>query len=1109
MKKKCIRNAISYCIKTKTWKIMRLSILFFLTTMMQIWAASSYSQDARLTLKMKNSKVIDVLDEIEQKSEFYFLLNQKLVDVERKVDIQVKEQKISNILSEIFLGTDVSYQVNDRLIILTTYKDMKIFQNQQKPISGKVIDPDGNPLPGVNVIIQGTSEGTVTNLDGEYTIQVPSDNSVLLFSFVGMLSEKVEVAGQTIINVTLLPDIVSMEEIVVVGYGVQKRSDITGSVASIPVDRLADIPVTNILHAIQGSTAGLNISQGEGSPGSDATMQIRGVNSINAKTDPFIVLDGIPFFGKTNDINPRDIESIEILKDASAVAIYGTRGANGVILITTKRGKSAQGKPTVTYSGYGGVEDISHVLESMSPEAYVQKYADYLEQNGITQTQVLPNASEVENYNNGITTDWLDEATQPGVIQEHNVSITGGTENVQYYVSGGHLDQKGVVKGWQYQRTSFRSNIDTKIADFLKLGTSAFLAANNSDGGRTRWLEATAMSPYSVPYDENGNYIIYPMSPEQLFLNPLLGLTKTRYDRGLNLTGNTYLEFTPELIEGFKYRINASYAYNINRYSSYSGREANDQNGTAENNNYETKNWIVENIVSYSKDFGVHHFDFTGLYSAQETEYYESEAKSVGFVNDALTYYDLYAGSSKSLDSEGYKKSMASQMGRINYSYDSRYLLTITARRDGSSVFGSNTSKYAVFPSIALGWNIANESFLSTNDFINTLKLRLSYGKSGNEAIEVNQTSTTASAVQYPFGGSALTGVIYDKIGNADLNWETTTGLNVGVDFGIFTNRINGTIEFYKTTTEDILLERNLPSITGYDNIWVNLGKMQNVGIEVSLSTVNLVLGSFRWDTDINFSTYKNEILELYGDGKDDIGNSWFIGQPLRVIYDFEKLGIWQEDEDPSGSDPIAIPGDIKFKDQLTIDSNSDGIADEADGSITSEDKVVIGQKDPNWTGGITNTFSYKNFSLRVFLQMSHGGLKSNRNLTYADEAWRRNLPADFKYWTPENKDNYWPSLAAYTNYRGYQFAEDYSYVRIKDITLSYVVPKDFLNKYKISGLTIYASGRNLYTFTDWFGWDPEIISYSRGHSNSDDTVNWEDNYPLVRTISFGVNLTL
>lgn len=1103
MKKKCIRNAISYCIKTKTWKIMRLSIFFLLTTMMQIWATSSYSQDARLTLKMKNSKVIDVLDEIEQKSEFYFLLNQKLVDVERKVDIQVKEQKISNILSEIFNGTDVSYQVNDRLIILTNYKDLEALQNQQKPISGKVVNTDGNPLPGVNVTIQGSTEGTVTNLDGEYTIQVPLENSVLVFSFVGMLSEQVAVGSETTINVTLMPDIYSLDEIVVVGYGVQKRSDITGSVASIPSDRLEEIPVTNVLHAIQGSTAGLNISQGTGGPGSTATMQIRGVNSINANTSPFIVLDGIPFFGNSNDINPRDIESIEILKDASAVAIYGTRGANGVVLITTKRGKSAQGKPTVTYSGYAGVEDMSHVLEPMSPDVYVQKYADYLEQNGTTQTQVLPNASEVENYDKGVTTDWLDEATQTGIIQEHNINVTGGTENVQYFVSGGHLDQKGVVKGWQYERTTFRSNIDAKIADFLKLGTSAFLASNNTDGGRTRWLEAAAMSPYSVPYDENGNYIIYPMAPEQLFLNPLLGTTKTRYDRSLNLTGNGYLEFTPEVIKGFKYRINAAYATRMTRYSDYSGRPANDLNGTAHSNNYETKNWIVENIFSYTRDFGKHHFDFTGLYSAQQTDYYESLATSVGFVNDALTYYDLYAGSSKSLDSKGNKKTLASQMGRINYSFDSRYLLTITARRDGSSVFGSNTDKYALFPSIALGWNIANESFLASNELINTLKLRISYGKSGNEAIDVNQTATTAGTVQYPFGGTAITGVVYNKLGNADLNWETTTGLNVGVDFGLLTNRINGTIEVYKTKTEDILLQRNLPSITGYDNIWVNLGKMQNVGVDVTLSTVNIQAGDFRWDTDLNFSTYKNEILELYGDGKDDIGNAWFIGQPLRVIYDYEKLGIWQEGEDPSGSDPIAIAGDIKFKDQLTVDTNGDDIPDEADGSITAEDKVVIGQRDPKWTGGITNTFSYKNFSLRIFLQTSQGGLKSNRDLTYADEAWRRNLPADFKYWTPENKDNYWPSLAAYKNYRGYQFAEDYSYVRIKDITLSYVVPTDFLNRYKISGLTIFASGRNLYTFTDWFGWDPELNNTSRGWGG------WEDNYPLVKTISFGVNLTL
>ncbi|HQH40979.1 MAG TPA: SusC/RagA family TonB-linked outer membrane protein, partial [Bacteroidales bacterium] len=450
---------------------------------------------------------------------------------------------------------------------------------------------------------------------------------------------------------------------------------------------------------------------------------------------------------------------------------------------------------------------------------------------------------------------------------------------------------------------------------------------------------------------------------------------------------------------------------------------------------------------------------------------------------------------SQSNDSQGNIYTLASQMGRINYSYDGRYLLTITARRDGYSAFGANTSKYGLFPSVAVGWNIANESFMKNLKAINQLKLRVSYGETGNQAIGVNQTVTTASTVKYPFGGTALTGVLFSTMGNGNLNWETTTGVNVGLDFGLFQNRVSGTAEVYKTQTRDILLRRNLPAITGYNNVWANLGRMQNIGLDFTLKTVNVQTDNFRWVTDLNFSTYKNEILELYGDGKDDIGNNWFIGHPLRIIYDYEKVGIWQEGEDVSQTDPIAKPGDLKFKDQ------------NGDHKITADDRVIIGQRDPKWIGGMTNTFTYKNFNLSIFLQTSQGGLKSNRDLTYADEAWRRNLPADFKYWTPENKSNYWPSLAAYKNYRGFQFAEDYSYVRIKDVTLSYMVPKSFICRYKLEGLTVYISGRNLYTFTKWFGWDPEMTYYSRGWSDS--SGSWENNYPPVRTISFGLNLGL
>ncbi|RAV98248.1 SusC/RagA family TonB-linked outer membrane protein [Pseudochryseolinea flava] len=973
-----------------------------------------------------------------------------------------------------------------------------------KTVSGQVTSSDDqSPLPGVNVLLKGTSNGTTTDAEGKFSLNVPDDEAVLIFTFIGFLPKEITVGNQTTFNLSLDSDIAQLSEVVVVGYGTQKRSDITGSVTSVPKDRLTNLPVTNVTQALQGSTAGLQITQASSVPGSAGSIQIRGINSINANTSPFIALDGMPFFGTLNDINPNDISSIEILKDASAVAIYGTRGSNGVILITTKRGANKDGKPNINFNAYAGVEDISNPLNPMGAEQYVQKYKDFLIANGITQTAVLPNLAERQNYDSGTTTDWMKQATQTGKIQEYNLSVSGGTQKVQYYFSATRLIQDGVIKGFQYNRTTVRSNLDAQVTDGLKVGMSSFFTDNNFDGGRAHLLQATAMSPYSVPKDANGKYIIYPMAPEQLFVNPLLGLTTDRDDGNKNLTGSGYVEVTPKFAKGLKYQLKGSYVYTFGKVSTYAGRAANDNSGTATVRDSTTNNWVVENVVSYNKDINKHHFDITGVYSAQKVSTLETEASASGFINDGLSYYDLLAGNSKSANSEANTYTLLSQLGRINYTYDNRYMLTLTARRDGYSAFGANKSKFGLFPSMAVGWNLHNEAFMSDfSDVVSQIKLRLSYGKTGNQAIAPNQTFTTATTVQQPFGGSIQTGVLYNTLGNGNLSWESTTTLNGAIDFGLFDDRITGSFEVFKSKTEDILLRRALPGVNGYTDMWTNLGKMQNVGIELTVSSVNVDKGDFKWETSVNFSTYKNKILELYGDGKDDIGNSWFIGEPLRVIYGYEKIGVWQTD-DIGDYDPVAKPGDIKFKDQPTVDTNGDGRPDAGDGIIDAKDRVIIGQRNPKWYGGITNTFHYKNFHLSIFIQTSQGGIKRNADLTYADEAGRRNLPEGFQYWTPENPGNYWPSLSAYKNYRGYHFAEDWSYVRLKDVRLSYNVPSSFLSRYGVNALTVYAAGRNLHTWTNWFGWDPEMNYASRGSTGD------QLNYPVVRSLSLGINLSL
>ncbi|GAB3529489.1 TonB-dependent receptor [Pontibacter brevis] len=954
-------------------------------------------------------------------------------------------------------------------------------------VQGRVTDQSGAPLPGVTVLLKGTTTAAPTGADGQYAINVPTSTGTLVFTYIGFEPQEVPINNRTTINVQMGEDAKALEEVVVVGYGTQKRSDITGSVASVPKDRLSNLPVTDITQAIQGTTAGLSVSQGSSVPGSSGGMRIRGVNSISANTSPFIVVDGSPFFGQINDINPNDIESIEILKDASAVAIYGTRGSNGVILITTKRGVA--GKPRIAYSGYYGLEGLANKFEPSSPERYVQKYKDYMIAQGLTQTQVLPNTYEVDNYNAGLTTDWLDEATRTGKITEHNLSVSGGTDNLQYYVTGGYLKQSGVVQGYEFQRASIRSNLDATLTDYLEVGTSLYFADHNSDGGRVNLLYATAMSPYGRVYNETGGYEIHPMYPELLFENPLLGLTTDRLDRRKYITGTGYAELAPGFVKGLKYRLNASYTYEIGRQAGYSGRAANNLVGSGYANNNETNNWVLENILTYDRDFGKHHLNFTGLYSAQATDYFRSGAEANTFINDQLSFYNLGAGENRTSSSYSDRTSLLSQMGRINYSYDSRYLLTLTARRDGYSAFGANTDKYGLFPSMALGWNIANEQFMQSADFVNQLKLRASYGQSGNQAVGVNQTATLYNTVRFPFGGASTIGVLAGRLGNADLNWETTTSANVGLDFGFLGNRINGTVEVYNARTEDLLLQRNIPNVTGYSSVWYNLGEVRNRGVEFTLNTVNITAGKFSWETNVNFTRNKNEIVELYGDGQDDINNRWFIGKSLGAVFSYNWLGVWQEGDDIPES-LNAQPGDLKFEDL------------NGDGRITGDDRMYLGTTLPKWYGGLTNTFHYGNFHLSVFLQTSQGSMKGNPDIFYGDEAGRRNIPAEVGYWTPENRSTEYPSLA-YRNPYGYNFARDNSFVRIKDARLSYNVPQSFLDKYGIQGLTIYTAGRNLYTFTDWVGWDPESDQSSRGSGN------WTNNYPLVRSVSFGLNLTL
>ena len=534
--------------------------------------------------------------------------------------------------------------------------------------------------------------------------------------------------------------------------------------------------------------AGVTVTSGSSVPGAQSSIQIRGVRSITASTDPYIILDGVPLFpGNLNDISPNDIANIEILKDASATAIYGTRGSNGVILVTTKRGKT--GKPQIRYAGYAGPEYLVNNLKPMSGEEYLAKYKAYTVQAKIT-PQPTPYSSELPNYNAGITTDWIKEVTRQGSIQDHNLSISGGTPDVKYFVSGDFFKQIGAVKGFQFQRISLRSNLDVNLTPWLRVGTSAFYANSNDDGGRASLSLALASSPYGQVYNPDGSYNIFPEFPERNFVSPLIDLTTSRLNRNNQLVGTGYIEVRPTFVEGLTYRLNANYTYRPYYTATYQGRAANNNNGRATITNDLRTNYTLENILTYNKDFGKHHFDLTALYAAQQSSFITTTGNGSGYINDVTGFNNIGAGSiPATISSYDERRALLSQMGRLNYNYDSRYLLTLTARRDGSTVFGADASKYAIFPSAAIGWNIANEAFLKDNTILNQLKLRASYGLTGNEAIAPYGTITGQGLLNYVSAGTTVVGLRAGNLGNARLKWENTASANVGLGFSLLKSR--------------------------------------------------------------------------------------------------------------------------------------------------------------------------------------------------------------------------------------------------------------------------------------------------------------------------------
>lgn len=1001
------------------------------------------------------------------------------------------------------------------LLLLVLLAAGHLMAQETITMSGKVTDDLEEPLPGVNVLIKGTIQGTVTDINGQYTLEMPRDAEALVFSYVGFITEEIAIGGRSVVDVILTPDILALSEVVVVGYGTQRKSDVTGSVVRVTTEATKDLPNFDVLQSIQGRIPGVNIAVAERPGQTDLGLNIRGSNTLSRNdnaNDPLIVVDGIIYNGNISDFNPNDIASIDVLKDASAAAVYGARAANGVLLLTTRKGTTDN--PTFNFNTYQGFQEPATLVDVLDGAGYERKIADY---NAILLAE-NPDASLIElteaerlNRDNGVETDWIDLVLQTGRISNYHLDVSGRTDKVNYYVAGTYLAQEGIIENDNYDRVTLNMNLTNEITDWysvtLKTAFSAEdrsgeQAGGNDPNGQATLDRALRQSPYGNVFDEEGpgGYALFPMGL-QTAENPMVRTLVDDIDKRNSFWGlissNLQLPFLP----GFKWTLNYSNNLRTRRDNRFTSNDlspsAQNLNGIASKRHRRYYDWTFDNILNYKQLWNEKHsFDLTLLISREYREFEDTRARATTFVSQALGYHDLDLGEIQTVESNFTDQNSIAQMARLNYIFDDRYAFTFTVRRDGFSAFAAN-NKYATFPSAAFAWTPTNEAFLDGVEWLDYLKLRLSYGENGNQAINRYSSLARIGTSQYLFGNDGNTVATFNvnTQANDELTWETTVSRNIGLDFEVLDSRLTGSIDAYLSNTTDLLQDRRLPRTTGFRSVLSNIGEVQNKGIEIALNSDNLRNKPLSWQTGVAFALNRNEIISLGGldaDGDgvedDDILNRWFIGEPINVAFGFATDGIYQvDDEIPDGN----RPGDFRL-----VDYNGDR-------EITPEDRHVLGTTDPRYQISVSNTLRYKQFSLYIMINSLQGGRdyyigdnfetrSVNRRdfVTYSEIFNFQDVP----YWTPDNPTNEYPRLD-YNPTFNHPIIEDRSFIRIQDISLAYNFNESLLERIKLRDMRAYVSVKNLLTFTDWSGYNPE-----RSRTIQD--------FPFLRTYTVGLDFS-
>ena len=1133
---------------------MRLCVLFLAGSLSLAHAAETYAQKTKISIEATNQTVETVLNQIKAKTGFDFFFNNKHVDLNRRISVNANQGNVFDVLEKVFAGTNVKYSVLDKKIILSIEEANGIQQAATIKISGKVLDPSGEPIIGASVLEKGTTNGTITDIDGAFILTVSSAKSELTISYIGYKTQTLKPQPGKALTVALNEDTEVLDEVVVVGYGTMKKKDLTGAVASVKMDDAPVGTVSTISHALAGKAAGLQVNTVSAQPGSGSTFRIRGAASVKAGNDPLVIIDGFPISPTNEDmiktgkydagssdnilasINPNDIESIEVLKDASSTAIYGARAGNGVIIITTKKGKT--GAPKVTYSGTASVQTLAGEYDMLSAGDFMvqsNRYAkeEWMRSQGIgiyggkseseASKAYKPYYTDAQINTPANNTDWFDEITRSGFQTQHNISVIGGTEMTKYLISGNFFKQNGVVKNNDMERYTGRINLEQKVSKYVNLGVNMTLSRNQTNNvplgsgqneNASIMVAAAQFNPTLAIKDANGEYIL---NSQAAFLpNPVSLLEITDKTMKERLLATAFVEVKP--IQDLTLKANFGIDRNYQKRSVYMPKTTlygSKKGGQADIAQYDKSDYLMELTANYTKRFGDHNLNALVGYSFQRFTDESLAAGNSQFLIDGFLYNNIGAGAypKPSVGSSASKDEMASFFGRVNYSYRDRYLMTATLRADGASNFAKN-NRWGYFPSVALGWRFTEEEFVKPlSSVLSNGKLRVSYGQTGNSNIGNRAISYYETGNNNEFGGTENVGVYLSQLGNPDLKWETTTEWNVGLDLGFFNNRVNVTVEYFNKVVSDLLSERSLLTFHEASNIAANIGKTQSQGFELTINTTNFNSKNFSWNTDFTFSFYRDKWNTRDTSWKPAAYSQY--NAPLRGLYGYLSDGLVQ----PGETIPWmkgALPGQVKMKDIDGYVYNEDGSykvdkhgiplkSGKPDGKLNDADKVFYGCTDPGYLMGLNNTIKYKNFDFNIYFYgqfnvLNSGSYKDlwltgSAGMTGIVNMYRGyNMPTSAKdVWTHDNQSatrpGYFQDRSTYGI--GDYYLEKSWFVRCRNITVGYNIPVKKL----LSNVRVYADINNPFTITPYKGLDLE----------TDNSV-WA--YPNVRSFSLGLDIT-